>query len=57
MGMQVDQPRCDDQAARIDDLGAAPRQVRPDAGDLALGEGDVGDLIAPVCRIDDPAAG
>src|ERR1700692_859660 len=56
MSVQVDQPGRDDHAARIDDLGALARQVVPDCGDLAIGKGDVGDLVASIRRVDDPAA-
>ena len=57
MGVQVDQAGGDDLAASIDGLGAGARQVAADRGDLAVGKGDVGDLVAPVRRIDDPPAG
>ena len=56
MSVQVDEPRHDNQAARIDSLDAVAGQVMPDRGNLAIGKGDVGDLVAPVRRIDDPAA-
>src|SRR5882724_7048516 len=56
MSVQIYEPRHDNQAACIDSLDTVARQVRPDRGNLAIGKGNVGDLVAPVRRIDDPAA-
>ena len=57
VGVQVDEPGHDVQARRIDDaarLGGVDR--RRDLGDLAVGDGDVHEAIAPVLRVDDVTA-
>jgi hypothetical protein len=56
MCVQIDQPWRDDQTAHIDDIGAVARQVRPDRRNVAAAERDIGDLVARIRRIDDPAA-
>ena len=56
MGVQVDQPGHDDEAARIDDFRPRQRQAGADGDDLAGAKPDIGDRVAPVRRIDDPAA-
>ena len=57
MGVQVDQAGHDDLAGDIDDLRRRRRgSIAADRGDLAVRESDVGDLVAPVRRIDDAAA-
>ena len=56
MRVQVDETRHHEQAAGIDGLRAAARQVGADGFDFAAGESDVGDLVAPVCRVEDPTA-
>src|SRR5712691_8236300 len=56
MGVQVNEAGHDNEAARIDDLLPAQRQTGPDRRDPAVAKADIGDLVAPVCRIDDPAA-
>jgi hypothetical protein len=57
MCVQVDEAGHDKLAGGIDDFRAGARQVAADLGDLAVREGDVGDLVAPVRRIDDAPAG
>ena len=57
VGVQVDEPGHDVQARRIDDaarLGGVDR--RRDLGDLAGGDGDVHEAVAPVLRVDDVTA-
>src|SRR5437016_9223005 len=56
VGVQVDETRHDDQAARVDDFRPAQRQTGPERRDPAIAKADIGNLVAPVRRIDDPAA-
>jgi hypothetical protein len=56
MGVEVDQPRHDEQPAHIDGLGAADREFAPEPGYLAVAESDIGGLVAPARRVDDAAA-
>jgi hypothetical protein len=56
MRVEVNQPRHDEQPARIDDLGIFDGVVTPDFGYLSVAEGDVGRLVAPTRGIDDAAA-
>jgi hypothetical protein len=57
MGVQVDQAGADDKARHVADIGAVTRlQVRPDLRDLAGGEGDVGDAVEVLRRVDDAPA-
>jgi hypothetical protein len=57
MGVQVDKAGDDELARDIGCLGPGARQIAADFRDLAVLESDVGDLIAPVSRIDDAPAG
>ena len=57
MRVQIDQTGHDQLAGDIDNVGPGACQVAAQSGDLAVGEGDVGDLVASARRIDDPPAG
>ena len=56
MGVNVDQARRNDLAARIDRLGGVARDVGLDRRDLAAGNRHVADGIEPDRRIDDAPA-
>ena len=56
MGVDVDQARGDDLAARIDRFGGVARDVGLDRGDLAAGDRHVADRIEPDRGIDDAPA-
>ncbi len=57
MGVQIDQPRRHDEARDVAHLGSRPRrEIGADRGDAAVREGNVGDLVDPLARIDDAAA-
>jgi hypothetical protein len=55
MGVQVDQPRRHDQSGNIADGATAGVQAGADRGDLAAGEGDVGDAVDALRRVDHPS--
>ena len=40
MGMDIDEPRCDDQAMRVDFFGGSPINF-PQRGDMAVLDGDI----------------
>jgi hypothetical protein len=56
MRMEVDEAGDDQLPGNIDGLGPAGCQIAADRGNLAIGKGDIGELVASVARIDDPAA-
>src|SRR4029077_6823660 len=55
-GMNVDEARCHDLAARIDRFGGVARNALGDGGDAAGGNGDVADSIDSKRRVDDAPA-
>jgi hypothetical protein len=56
MGVQVDEAGCDDQASRVDLLGARP-EIRPDRDDAFAVDGDIGRKRVAAETIDNrPAA-
>ena len=58
MGVQIDEPRRDDPAADIVDIGFRPaRQGVADLGDLAVRERDLGDAVYVLAGIDHAPAG
>jgi hypothetical protein len=56
MRVQIDEAGHDEPAADSDGLGPAGGQVAADLDDFAVGEGDVGGLVAAARRIDHPPA-
>jgi hypothetical protein len=54
--VQVDQPRHDQKPTRIDDLGPSVGKIAADRFDPAIGESDIGRLVAFACRIYDATA-
>ena len=56
MGVDVDQPRSNDLAARIDRLGGVARDVGLDRDDLAGGNRNVAYRIEPNRGVDDAPA-
>jgi hypothetical protein len=56
MRVEVDQPGHDQQPAHIDDLGTAGGEVTPDLSYSSVAEGNVGRLVAPARRVNNPAA-
>ena len=56
MGMDVDQARDDELAARIDGVGGVSRDVGLDGGDAASRDRHVADRVEPDGRIDDAPA-
>src|SRR5207302_614512 len=56
MGVQVDEAGHDDEAARIEEPRPLQRQIGPDRRNPAALKPDIGCFVAPVFRIDDPAA-
>jgi len=56
MGVDIDQSRSNDLAARIDRLGGVARDVGLDRDDLAAGNRNVADRIEPSRGVDDAPA-
>jgi hypothetical protein len=53
MGVEVDQARCDDRAARVDDLATSGSKPPSDIGDHAIFERDIRGLVALNSGIDE----
>src|SRR5579883_749832 len=57
MGVEVDEAWSDDVASRIPhDCARGRPKIGSDADNAAIGEGDIGDPVDPLARIDDAAA-
>src|SRR5438128_2511517 len=56
MRVEIDQPGHDEEPAGVDDFGSTTGEVVPGPGYLPIAKSDVGHLVAPACRIDDPSA-
>ena len=56
MRVEIDQPRHDEEPARIHNLGAAVGQIVPELDYLSFAKRDVDDFVAAARRINDPAA-
>src|SRR5438128_11485693 len=55
MRVEIDQPGHDEEPAGVDNVAAAG-EIMPDRGHLSIAASDVGRLVAPACRIDNPSA-
>src|SRR5205823_4592043 len=55
MDVHVDESRRDDEAGGVEHLGVLRRKIRPDGGDAAFGNGEVGYGIVAGSRIDNTA--